>query len=55
MSGQNVKKHHKTRIENCKGSLLDKKENYKKWAYWCPNNWPNGWLSKPCNCKRITP
>jgi len=49
-SSQNIKKHHKTRIENCKGRKIDPEKEYNKWAYWCPNI--SGWLAKSCTCKK---
>ena len=45
---QNIKKHHKTRTENCKGNMSDPKDDYGKWAYWCPSK--SSWLAKPCVC-----
>ena len=47
---QNVDTCHKTRIENCKGSLLDPILSYDKWAYWCKLK--KGWFNKQCDCKK---
>ncbi len=45
---------HKVRIENCKGELLEPRENYGKWAYWCGNKKVRGWSSISCNCKKMS-
>ena len=53
MSSKIINTHHKTRIENCKGTLKEHRENYVKWAYWCPVV-KSGWTSKPCECANPT-
>jgi len=54
MSGRSIKFHHKTKVENCVGIILDKnnkridkKDVSQKWVYWCPNI--NKWLLESCN------
>ncbi len=49
-SNRDTCKHHKTRIKNCKGTLLDDKSKYSKWAYWCPERRIKGWSSSMCDC-----
>jgi len=49
-SSQNIKKHHKTRTNNCLGTKLDPDKDYGKWAYWCPIK--GGWLANPCECNK---
>ena len=51
-SRQDVKTHHKTRTDKCKGRLLDSEESYGKWAYWCPNRKIAGWSAVPCQCDK---
>lgn len=48
-SRQDIYKDHKTRLENCKGVLLEPIENYGKWAYWYGDGL-GGWHSKPKSC-----
>lgn len=49
-SKQSLRTCHKTRIVNCKGHLLEPRERYMKWAYWCKDNRPGhcGWTTLPC-------
>lgn len=46
MSGRSIDTCHKTRIENCKGSLALPREAYDKWAYWCKDD--KSWRPLPC-------
>ena len=41
---------HRCLIDKCKGILIDKRNEYDKYAYWCKDNsFPkSGWYAKPC-------
>jgi len=47
-SNRNTGEHHKTRTENCNGTMRDPIEEYEKWAYWCPNK--RCWFASKCEC-----
>jgi hypothetical protein len=51
-SGRDIKKHHRTRIENCKGTLRGDRSEFGKWAYWCPERpkGSGGWYPTVCTC-----